>query len=327
MTRPGGCANPEPRRRPGLLLAAAAVLAAALMLDQASGAVQPDEPPAAAVPRFDGERSFKYLQAQVSAGPRVPNTRSHTAVRDWIAQGLRQMGASVLRQDFTAAAGASPLRMSNIIARWPGTGSGPGVLLCAHWDTRPTADFEADPARRRRPIPGANDGASGVAVLLEISRAFRQVPPPVPVMMVFFDGEDYGPGPERMFLGSRHFASHLPSDVPRRGVLLDMVGDRDLVLPREAHSVAGAPEVVEELYGVAERLGYARQFPRTRGATIVDDHVLLLRRGLKVIDLIDFAYGPAHTWWHTLADTPDKCSAESLKTVGSVVLEWVYTRK
>jgi Zn-dependent M28 family amino/carboxypeptidase len=165
-----------------------------------------------------------------------------------------------------------------------------------------------------------------VAVLLELARIFQAAPPPVPVMMVFFDGEDFGPGTSRMFYGSRYFAAHLPKDVPRKGILLDMVGDKDLRIFQEAYSRRYAREVVREVFAVAARIGRQAQFPPTPTYEILDDHVPLNKRGLKVINLIDFNYGPRHSWWHTLADTPDKCSAASLEAVGDVVAEWVYSQ-
>lgn len=279
-------------------------------------------------PAFDADQAWAHLLRQVEFGPRVPNRPGHAACRTYLLDTLRPLADAVATQDFSRRLGGRRLQMSNVVARWraadPALPFRRGVLLCAHWDTRPTADYESTRARRKLPIPGANDGASGVAVLLELARIFNETPPPVPVMMVFFDGEDYGPGLNRMFLGARHFAAHLPKDVPRRGVLLDMIGDRSLSIPQEQNSRRHAPEVLREVYAVAARLGYQSQFPTVRGPNIQDDHLPLIKRGLKVIDLIDFSYGPGHSWWHTLADTPDKCSATSLGVVGNVMAEWVY---
>lgn len=309
-------------------LALAAGLGAALL--RGGGGSQPVSAPAPASGSrlaFDGQGAFKDLEKQVAFGPRVPNMASHTACRDYLVDTLRPEADSVERQDFTWKVGPRTLQMSNIIARWKGTGGKKGVLLSAHWDTRPTADYEPTPAGRRTPIPGANDGASGVAVLLQAARMFKKTPPPVPVMIVFFDGEDYGPGVDRMFLGSRHFADHLPKDTPGRGILLDMIGDRDLQIPKEDNSVQNAQEVVDEVYGQARALGLERYFPSVVDRSIEDDHIPLQQKGLKVIDLIDFDYGPDHTWWHTLQDTPDKCSPNSLAVVGEVVTRWVYSQK
>lgn len=278
---------------------------------------------------FDADRAFKQLEKQVAFGPRVPNLSSHRACRDYLVDTLKPLAGRVELQEFNRRVSGKTLAMSNIIAKWEGQGSKPGkegVLLCAHWDTRPTADYEATAAKRKTPIAGANDGASGVAVLLEAARLFKANPPPVPVTLVFFDGEDFGPGIEHMFFGSKHFAANLPADVPQRGILLDMVGDKDLRIPQEQYSLTRARDVVAQVYGIAGRLGYRQQFPEEVGQPIEDDHVPLLRRGLQVIDLIDFDYGPGHSWWHTLQDTPDKCSPASLKAVGDVVVEWVYSQ-
>jgi glutaminyl-peptide cyclotransferase len=281
---------------------------------------------AQARPPFSQGRAWSHLERQVAFGPRVPNTGGHVTCRDYLVETLRPLADRVERQDFSFRLNGKTLRMSNIIARWDGRSRENGVLLCAHWDTRPTADEDPNPALRGKPILGANDGASGVAVLLEAARLFQRNPPPVPVMLVLFDGEDYGPGIDRMFLGSRHFAANLPPDVPRRGILLDMVGDRDLVIPQEGYSRRGAPEVLRQVYRTAHRLGYRRHFPARPGPSIQDDHLPLLAQGLRVIDLIDFSYGPRHGWWHTHKDTPDKCLPRSLRVVGEVVTAWVYAR-
>lgn len=314
-----------------LIVAGAAVGGAMLLARPAPQPLPVAAPQAARAVTFDQDRAFADLTRQVGFGPRVPNAKGHRECRRHLIDTLKALAPTVETQDFTQRVRGESLAMSNIIARWPGSGGGTGkergVLLAAHWDTRPSADYEATDARRRQPIPGANDGASGVAALLEMARMFKQTPPSVPMLMVLFDGEDYGPGIGQMFLGSRHFAEHLPTDCPRKGILLDMIGDRDLVIPQEAHSARIARDIVDEVYAIAARRGYEKQFPAQPGAFIEDDHVPLHEKGLRVIDLIDFSYGPGHSWWHTLEDTPDKCSPASLKAVGDVVLEWVYRQK
>jgi Zn-dependent M28 family amino/carboxypeptidase len=270
---------------------------------------------------FDGAAAFARLKEQCDFGPRVPGTTGHTRCLDYLVKSLQATTTDVARQEFTFDDNGKPLRMTNVVAKYAG-GSAPATLLCAHWDTRPTADMESDPARRKQPILGANDGASGVAVLLELARMLQRRPPPGPVWIVLFDGEDLGPDVDRMFLGSRHFADTLAADTPRQGVLLDMIGDRDLAIYHEGNSLVGAREVVDAVWAVAKRLGHERYFiPRERH-TISDDHIPLMAKGLAVADLIDFDYPP----WHTLGDTVDKCSSESLKVVGSVVAAWVYGR-
>jgi Zn-dependent M28 family amino/carboxypeptidase len=288
-------------RRPWLHVAALTLAACALA-------------PAAPRRPFDAGRAYRDLVRQCDFGPRVPGLASHNKCLEWLADQLRGQADAVRLQSFTAKPRGRPLHLTNIIATFNPGGS-PHVLLCAHWDTRPTADRDPDPARRGTPIPGANDGASGVAVLLEIARALKAHPPRQRVTMVLFDGEDYGPGAEAMFLGSRFFAKEYRGPAVSWAVLLDMVGDRDLRLPPEALSLEQAPRVVGRLWGAAQREGCSA-FVRGRGPAVMDDHVFLLRAGIPCIDVIDFDY----PYWHTLADTPDKCSPASLEQVGRALL-------
>jgi len=267
---------------------------------------------------FDGDRAFAHLQAQCDIGPRYVGSAGHQQCLDYMVRALTPLADSVEKQEFRVPLDGETPTQTNVIARWKGAG-GEGRLLAAHWDTRPWADQEFDPAKRRQPILGANDGASGVAVLIELARLLKANPPPRPVMIVLFDGEDYGPGIDRMFLGSRHFAANLPRDVPRQGVLIDMVGDKNLIIPQEQHSARRAPAVMTEVYDLAHARGSARHFPKRAGYAVEDDHIPLLDQGIAMIDLIDFDYDP----WHTLADTPDKCSPASLKVVGDVLWDWV----
>jgi Zn-dependent M28 family amino/carboxypeptidase len=197
------------------------------------------------------------------------------------------------------------------------------IMLCAHWDTRPTADEELDPANRKKPILGANDGASGVAVLLELARQFKVKRPQVGIIIALWDGEDYGPDINNMLMGSRYFAKNMGKLRPTYGILLDMVGDKDLQIYKEANSVYAAPELVERVWRKAGELGYRKYFPDSVKYTIIDDHVPLIEAGVPFIDLIDFDY----PYWHTLQDTVDKCSPDSLRIVGEVVAAVVYAEK
>lgn len=269
---------------------------------------------AAAPARFDAARAYRDLVTQCEFGPRVPGTRAHAECARWLAQTLYDCADAVSVQPFTSTVGGRALPLSNIVATFNPTGTG-HVLLAAHWDTRPMADRDPDPANRSRPILGANDGASGVAVLLEIARALKAHPPRPRVTIVLFDGEDYGPGVEDMFLGSKHFAQTFAGPKVEWAVLLDMVGDRDLKLKPEGFSRRRAPEVVDRIWAAAENAG-ATAFVRDPGPAILDDHVFLLDRGLPCIDVIDFDY----PYWHTLADTPDKCAPDSLAQVGATLL-------
>lgn len=291
-------------------------------------------PPVGSEGRFNGEAAFQKLKEQCDFGPRTPGTEGHTRCLDYLVDALTPLAARVDRQSFTFRNGSRPIRMTNVIARfnparvpaeggWRAPKPGTGVILAAHWDTRPTADQEQDPDRRRQPILGANDGASGVAILLEYARMLKAKPAAVPVWIVLFDGEDYGPGIDRMFLGAKHFAANLPAGVPRKGVLLDMVGDKNLEIFKEVNSLQRASAVVNSVWETAERLGYRAQFNPKPGYAIQDDHLPLLDKGIAMIDVIDFDYPP----WHTLGDTVDKCSAASLGIVGDVVATWTYEQK
>lgn len=315
----------------GTLAAAASLLA----LSGCSPAAQNDKSPTAhdggktAAPEFDAARAYTLLKAQVALGPRVPGTAGHSAGLDFIIRSLEPYADEIRKQTFTARLNGKPVPMANVIARFHAQAE-KHILLAAHWDTRPTADMEVTSEKRRMPIPGANDGASGVAVLLELARMFHQRKPDVGVVMVFFDGEDYGPGADQMFLGSKHFAAQIGNSgaVPSKdhilyGILLDMVGDSHLEITKESYSNEAAPEVLDKIWSTARKLGYQRVFTESPGTPVFDDHLPLIKAGIRCVDLIDFNYGP----WHTLDDTPDKCSPDSLRAVGEVVAAVVYSEK
>lgn len=288
---------------------------------------RPQARPPVAVPDFDGEIAFRHLVAQVGFGPRVSGSDGHRECREYLVRELGKSAEAVNLQPFTVRGyDGETLHYSNIIASF-NLKATTRILLLAHWDTRPWADEEADSALHSRPVPGANDGASGVAVLLEISRHLKASPPAVGVDILLTDGEDYGrhADPSGFLHGARHFASNLPAGYrPVFGILLDMVGDAELELPREQHSIDFAPDVVDLVWGTARRLGY-RQFVDARQGRVTDDHLPLNAAGIRTIDIIDFDY-PDRTnrYWHTLQDTPDKCSAGSLEAVGTVVMTVVY---
>ncbi len=222
----------------------------------------------------------------------------------------------VVKQEFSHkwSANGFDVKMTNVIATMD-FGAKKTVLLLAHWDTRPTADQEWESRDAQKPVLGANDGASGVAVLLDLMRAFKETPPPVNVIFLFTDGEDLGPGLDEMFLGAAHYAKNLPTPKPNYGILLDMIGDNDLRIPVEPNSLDAAPDLVKRFYANAKAIGLGATFPTEQQGSIYDDHLPLIAAGVPTMDLIDFSY----PHWHTLADTVDKCSAESLGKVGKAV--------
>lgn len=283
-----------------------------------------------AIPAFSGANAFSYLTTQVSFGPRNPNSKGHAACLDFLEAELKQFADDVRLQHFTGTGyNGEKLRLTNVIAAF-GPGAKDRVLLCAHWDTRPRAEHDENKQRRNEPIVGANDGASGVAVLLQIALLLKSHPPSVGVDIVLFDGEDYGlEGDDAKYLlGSRYFARNKAADyAPRFGILIDMVGDRFLEIPKEQHSLRYAPDVVGLVWGKARELGYL-QFIDEPGELVTDDHLPLNEVGIKTIDLIDFNYpDPTNRFWHTHQDVPENCSAESLEAVGTVLTHVIYSQK
>jgi glutaminyl-peptide cyclotransferase len=268
---------------------------------------------------FDGRRAMQDVETQMAFGPRIPNSDGARSCGDWIIGRLQATADSVEIQTFDhVTARGDTLHLRNIIAHYrPRVGD--RVLYLAHWDTRPHADRDPDPAKRDRPMPGADDGASEVAVLLGVADALKRTPPALGVDLLFVDGEDYGDfdAGADVLIGSRYYAAHLaPGARPLFAVLFDMVGDKDLELSPERYSVDRAPEVVERVWSTARDLGYRHYFPETVIGPITDDHVPLLDAGIHAIDVIDLDY----PYWHTTEDTADKLSERSLQVVGDVAV-------
>jgi hypothetical protein len=279
---------------------------------------------AAPTPAPDGARALERVRHQVEAGPRTIGSRAHAAIERWIADELRRLGGRVERQAFRDSTLGRPLELANLIGRF-GPEGGRRIALCAHWDSRPWCDEDPDTTYRNTPVPGANDGGSGVAVLLEVAEAMHRVPPPVGVDLVFFDGEDLGrrEHPEFFCLGSKGYAARLPAlGDPARPVaafLFDMVGDRDLGIYAERNSSDRAANLVALVIAGARATG-AHAFHSDVRWTIIDDHMPLNEAGLPCVDVLDFDY-PA---WHTHRDTPDQVSAASLAQVAGVASWLVY---
>ena len=222
------------------------------------------------------------------------------------------------------------LAITNVIARF-NPGARRHILLLAHYDTRPMADQDPDPDNRSKPILGANDGASGVAILLTLADMLSKDIPPIGVDLLFVDAEDMGRSGDldNFCLGAKAFVAEMGNLLggvrPEYAVLLDMVGDQELTLPMEYNSWRDAREVVLRIWNLAETLGYT-QFQFEVGAQIYDDHIPLLEAGIPAVDIIDINYpNTEENYWHTLEDTPDKCSAESLEAVGTVVTTLIYS--
>ena len=277
-------------------------------------------------PRFDGDAAFELVERQVAFGPRVPGTEGHARQLTWMIARLDSLAPEVAADTFPhVTTEGDSLTLVNVLGRFQPE-QARRILLLAHWDTRPRSDEAQDSALMAEPVPGANDGASGTAVLLELARLFAGDPPPLGVDLLFVDGEDYGPGREDMFLGARRYASNLPErGRPIYGLLLDMVGDADPSFPVESNSAQHAGVVVRKVWRAAEILGYRRYFPTAAGGAIYDDHIPLIEAGLPTANLIDLEYGPNNAFWHTPEDTPENVSATTLGMVGEVVAELVYS--
>jgi len=274
---------------------------------------------------FDSNQAFDILKKQCEFGPRPPGSEAHRNTRDYLFAELKKHTDTVTLQPYTSEVDTIDdppqriaLHMNNIIAEFGG-GHSDTLLLAAHWDTRPCADKDPNPNKQREPILGANDGASGVAVLLEIARILKEVPPPRRVIIILFDGEDYGKTTDQMFLGSRYFAKNMGKWKPDYGILLDMIGDKDLQIPIERFSWNANREYADAIWRRAKKLGLA-PFQHKLGYAIMDDHVPLIKAGIPMVNIIDFDY----PHWHTLEDTVDKCSPKSLEVVGKLVVNIIY---
>lgn len=269
---------------------------------------------------FDGTTAMLYVATQMAFGPRVPNTDGHRRTGDWILERLAATADTAYEQSFLhVARSGDTLQLRNFLGQFR-PDMVDRVLYVAHWDTRPRSDESNNLARQRIPVPGANDGASGVAVLLAVADALARSEPTYGVDLLFVDGEDYGDFSlgDDVLLGSKHYAANLETDAPKPlfAVVWDMVGDSDLRIYQEVNSLNGAPDVVQRVWAKAKELGYGRVFRQSSRSTITDDHLPLLEVGIRAIDVIDFDY----PYWHTPEDTIDKLSVESLQIVGDVAV-------
>jgi glutaminyl-peptide cyclotransferase len=273
-------------------------------------------------PVFDGRRAFDDLVTQCSFGPRVAGTEAHSKTAEFLFNSLKKTTDICRLQKFTIfdSLAGHDRDMVNIIASYY-PDQKRRALICAHWDSRPYSDKDPDSSKQSLPVPGANDGASGTALLLEMGRLLRDFQPPVGVDIVLFDGEDYGTDDwlSGWLMGSRYFVTSNPRYRPRVAILVDMIGDSDLQIYREALSQKYAGDLNNYVWNIAAELGVG-VFIDSVKHEISDDHLSLLSTGIKAIDIIDFDY----PYWHTVQDTPDKCSPESLEMVGRVLVAAIY---
>lgn len=277
---------------------------------------------------FDQKEAWTYLVDQVNFGPRVPGTPAHDKCESYIFDQVKKYCDDAHEQKFTYrwSKNGQVLPMQNIIGTQNWAKSSVRVVLVTHWDSRAEADQDPNPANRETPIPGANDGASGVAVMMELMKVLKQTAPTVGVMYFFTDGEDLGPSEDEMYLGSIVFAKGIPTMKPKPtyGILLDMIGKKNTHIPMEYNSLQAAPDLMHAFYQHAKEIGLSDTFPMVQGDQIDDDHLPLIQKGLVTIDLIDFDYRP---YWHSINDTPDKCSPDSLGKVGKMMESWLTMPK
>ncbi len=319
------------------ILFAAAMISCSQTHSSSSAKVESQPVKQQNVPAFDADSAWVFVENQVKFGPRVPNSEAHVACGNYLTSELKRFGAQVYEQEATLTAyNGTQLKAKNIIGSYNPENS-KRVLLFAHWDSRPYADHDKDPANHKKPIDGADDGASGVGVLLEMARQFSIKSPAIGIDIIFFDAEDYGT-PEFVkeykentwCLGAQFWAKnpHVKGYKADFGILLDMVGAKNASFFKEATSMRYAPQIVEEVWSTARDLGYGKFFINAEGGAITDDHqYVILGRNIPCIDIIytdpesDNGFGPH---WHTQNDTMDNIDRETLKAVGQTVLQVVY---
>lgn len=311
---------------------------AARMFNHPNSTVEPGAPQTGrqnAATTFNGTRALEYLVEQCDLGPRVSGTEANSKLQARLTEHFKSHGAQVESQAFTAPHPISekPVVMANIVGRW-NLNRKNRIVIAAHFDTRPAADEETSAARKAKTFIGANDGASGVAALMELAHHLNTLQTSVGVDLVAFDAEELVFRPSlrgndlgEYFLGSSIFAQRYKErttdDRYVAGVVLDMVAARNLQLHPDHTSFAEQPDLVHEIWAVAKRLratGF-KQPPRPKH-DVRDDHLPLLAVGIPTIDLIDFDY----VHWHRITDTAENCSATSLTQVGNVLIEWLKTK-
>lgn len=289
------------------------------------------------VPGFNADSAYYYIEQQLSFGPRVPNTTAHKQTAAWLEKKLNAFTDKVIVQRAQVRAfDGTILNISNIIGSI-NPEENTRIMLCAHWDSRPFADYDPNPDNFNKAIPGANDGASGVGVLLEIARQMKQQPQQIGVDIFFFDAEDYGEPEGRQTgkedswaLGSQHWAKnpHIPNYNARFGILLDMVGASDATFPMEGTSMYYAPDIMKKVWEVAHSLGYENYFRNQHTSPLTDDHLYINEYiGIPTIDIIH--YDPANKngffeYWHTMKDDLSNINKPTLRAVGETVMHVVY---
>ncbi|MEM8906286.1 MAG: M28 family peptidase [Bacteroidota bacterium] len=312
-----------------------ALFAAACSTDpQPQASTKPTTRKRVNVPKFERDSAYAYVERQVDFGPRAPNSTAHQECKNWMANTLRRFGATVIEQDFKATAyTGEKLNGTNVIGSY-NPEHPRRVLLAAHWDSRPIADYDPDEAYQKQPVPGADDGASGVGVLLEVARLLQQNPIDLGVDIIFFDLEDYGESQSEDFetwcLGSQYWGKnpHKKGYQARFGILLDMVGAKNARFTKEETSMAYAPAIMNKVWKLGQNMGYGNFFVDDKTKLLIDDHLFVNRlTGIPTIDIINRPVGTATGfghYWHTHKDDMDVIDKRTLRAVGQTVLAVLF---
>lgn len=280
------------------------------------------------IPGFDKNSAFQHLLDQCSFGPRNPGSEGHERFSEYLESYLLSLSPNIIVQEFSYLEHLTETQREgkNLIAQF-NLESNERLLLGAHWDTRSFSDEDPDEEKKSLPVLGANDGASGTAVLMELASIFSQNTPPIGIDLVFFDAEDVGINgqPYTFAMGSEYFSKNLPIEKPKSAIIVDMIGDKYLKIPIERFSYRINPEMVKEIWSLANELDLSA-FEYKVGYEIYDDHVPLWENAqIPAIDIIDFDYPNLfYNHWHTQNDTPENCSPQSLQQVGTLLLNYVY---
>ena len=281
------------------------------------------------IPYFDAKRSMDLLKTQCSFGPRFPGSSGHRQMKKFMEKFLNPLSDSlyIMNEEIPHPYKKGILHLTNYLARYH-IEAPYRIMLMAHFDTREFADQDLNPKNQKLPVIGANDGASGVAVLLTLAEILHTLPPlNIGIDLLFVDGEDQGQrgDSENFGLGTQAFAKHVPDPRPQFAICLDMIADHEQHFPIEHFSLKQAPEVVQAIWELANDLGY-NQFENRMGNAIMDDHYFLYKYAkIPAIDIIDFDYPNSEiNYWHTIQDIPENCSTKSLESVGTVMVHFIY---
>jgi len=288
-------------------------------------------------PQFNADSAYAFTAAQCAFGPRTMNSEAHEKCEKWIISKFKSYGLEVKTQNAVLnGIDGMKLNSTNILARY-NPKAATRILICAHWDSRPWADNDPDSTKHNEPVMAANDGASGVAVMLELARVITKdgkLNKNIGVDFVCFDAEDSGKDSDEnsWALGAQYFASHQPDNfTPTYGILLDMVGGEGAQFYEEMMSQQYAPDIVDKVWNAAAAAGFSSYFPTASGGGVTDDHIPLNKAGIPTVDIIPFyrdlpqsSFGPT---WHTTMDTMEHIDKNTLKAVGQTVVQVLYSEQ